>query len=115
YEQDVLDYVTNMAPLAILVGVTLLSGPNIHLLYPYMHGSSLEFQMHWELKIKESYEQYVLDYVTNMTLYMVPFKVGIAIGCGWQKLGTYVNLGAYYVLEIPIAIILDFWVQLRVK
>ncbi|XP_020966772.1 protein DETOXIFICATION 14 isoform X4 [Arachis ipaensis] len=41
--------------------------------------------------------------------------IGIARGCGWQQLGTYVNLGAYYVLGIPLAAILGFWVQLRGK
>jgi len=33
---------------------------------------------------------------------------GIARGCGWQKLGAYANLGAYYVVGIPIAVILAF-------
>ncbi|WOK93374.1 protein DETOXIFICATION 16 [Canna indica] len=33
---------------------------------------------------------------------------GICIGCGWQKIGAWVNLGAYYVVANPIAIILAF-------
>ncbi|KAL7211748.1 hypothetical protein ACSBR2_014583 [Camellia fascicularis] len=33
---------------------------------------------------------------------------GIAIGCGWQKLGAFVNLGAYYLIGLPSAIILTF-------
>ena len=40
---------------------------------------------------------------------------GIARGCGWQHLGAYVNLGAYYGFGIPIAAILGFWGQLRGK
>jgi len=43
------------------------------------------------------------------------FIIGIARGCGWQHLGAYVNLGAYYVVGIPIAAMLGFWVQLRGK
>ncbi|XP_057732436.1 protein DETOXIFICATION 14-like [Arachis stenosperma] len=71
-----------------------------------------------------SYEQDVLDYVTDMApLICVSIILdtlhgtlsGIARGCGWQQLGTYVNLGAYYVLGIPLAAILGFWVQLRGK
>ncbi|XP_020966773.1 protein DETOXIFICATION 14 isoform X5 [Arachis ipaensis] len=71
-----------------------------------------------------SYEQDVLDYVTDMApLVCVSIILdtlhgtlsGIARGCGWQQLGTYVNLGAYYVLGIPLAAILGFWVQLRGK
>ncbi|GAU24343.1 hypothetical protein TSUD_49320 [Trifolium subterraneum] len=68
-----------------------------------------------------SNEQDVVDYVTDMVPLMSISVImdslhgtlsGIARGCGWQKLGAYVNLGAYYVFGIPIAIILGFW-QLR--
>jgi len=40
---------------------------------------------------------------------------GIARGCGWQHLGAYVNLGAYYALGIPISAMLGFWFQFRGK
>ncbi|CAK8534214.1 unnamed protein product [Lathyrus sativus] len=33
---------------------------------------------------------------------------GTARGCGWQKIGAYVNLGAYYLVGIPAAILLAF-------
>ncbi|GFZ11977.1 MATE efflux family protein [Actinidia rufa] len=33
---------------------------------------------------------------------------GAARGCGWQKIGAYVNLGAYYLVGLPSAIILTF-------
>ncbi|KAG2699301.1 hypothetical protein I3760_07G187100 [Carya illinoinensis] len=33
---------------------------------------------------------------------------GTAAGCGWQKIGAVVNLGAYYVVGIPTAIVLAF-------
>ncbi|XP_059659112.1 protein DETOXIFICATION 16-like [Cornus florida] len=33
---------------------------------------------------------------------------GIARGCGWQKIGAFVNLGAYYFVGLPCAIILTF-------
>ncbi|KAF5456283.1 hypothetical protein F2P56_025782 [Juglans regia] len=33
---------------------------------------------------------------------------GTAAGCGWQKIGAVVNLGAYYVVGIPTSIILAF-------
>jgi Na+-driven multidrug efflux pump len=33
---------------------------------------------------------------------------GIAAGCGWQKIGAFVNLGAYYLMGIPTAILLAF-------
>ncbi|XP_024627304.1 protein DETOXIFICATION 14 isoform X2 [Medicago truncatula] len=71
-----------------------------------------------------SNEQDVVDYVTDMAP-LISLSVivdslhgtlsGIARGCGWQKLGAYVNLGAYYVFGIPIAVILGFWFELRGK
>ncbi|XP_050223060.1 protein DETOXIFICATION 16-like [Mercurialis annua] len=33
---------------------------------------------------------------------------GVARGCGWQKMGAYVNLGAYYLVGVPCAIVLTF-------
>ncbi|KAK9684241.1 hypothetical protein RND81_10G196000 [Saponaria officinalis] len=33
---------------------------------------------------------------------------GIARGCGWQKIGAYINLGSYYIVGIPVAIVLAF-------
>ncbi|TVU35489.1 hypothetical protein EJB05_17380 [Eragrostis curvula] len=33
---------------------------------------------------------------------------GIARGCGWQHLGMYVNLGSFYLLGMPMAILLGF-------
>lgn len=34
--------------------------------------------------------------------------IGTARGCGWQKIGAYVNLGSYYLVGIPSAILLAF-------
>ncbi|PSR89467.1 Protein DETOXIFICATION like, partial [Actinidia chinensis var. chinensis] len=33
---------------------------------------------------------------------------GTARGCGWQKIGAFVNLGAYYLIGLPSAIIITF-------
>ncbi|XXG83820.1 hypothetical protein AAC387_Pa10g1489 [Persea americana] len=33
---------------------------------------------------------------------------GTARGCGWQKIGAYVNLAAYYIVGIPSAVLLAF-------
>ncbi|KAJ7559241.1 hypothetical protein O6H91_04G075700 [Diphasiastrum complanatum] len=38
---------------------------------------------------------------------------GVARGCGWQSVGAFVNLGAYYIVGIPIAIIAAFFLHLR--
>ncbi|KAB1205628.1 MATE efflux family protein 8 [Morella rubra] len=71
-----------------------------------------------------SNEKEVVDYVTTMAP-LVCLSVlldnlhgvlsGVARGCGWQDLGAYVNLGAYYLCGLPVGAILGFWVQLRGK
>ncbi|XP_031265612.1 protein DETOXIFICATION 14-like [Pistacia vera] len=69
-----------------------------------------------------SNDKEVVDYVTTMApliclcVMLNGFQAvlsGIAQGCGWQDLGAYVNLIAYYLCGIPVAAILGFWLQLR--
>ena len=38
---------------------------------------------------------------------------GVARGSGWQHIEAYVNLGAYYLCGIPVAIVLGFFTKLR--
>ncbi|KAH1200393.1 Protein DETOXIFICATION 9 [Glycine max] len=40
---------------------------------------------------------------------------GVARGSGWQHLGAYVNLGAFYLVGIPVGIVLGFVAHLRAK
>ncbi|MED6120242.1 Protein DETOXIFICATION 16 [Stylosanthes scabra] len=40
---------------------------------------------------------------------------GTARGCGWQKIGAYVNLGSYYLVGIPSAILLAFTLHIGGK
>ncbi|KAK9200050.1 hypothetical protein WN944_015245 [Citrus x changshan-huyou] len=40
---------------------------------------------------------------------------GVARGSGWQKIGAFVNLGAYYLVGIPIAAVLAFVFHLKGK
>ncbi|KAJ0099346.1 hypothetical protein Patl1_21399 [Pistacia atlantica] len=39
----------------------------------------------------------------------------VARGSGWQRIGAYVNLGAYYLVGIPVAAVLCFALHLRGK
>ncbi|XP_071928564.1 protein DETOXIFICATION 14 isoform X2 [Coffea arabica] len=67
-------------------------------------------------------EKEVIDYVKRMT-YLLCISIimdgtqavlsGVARGSGWQHLGAYVNLGAYYLVGIPVALILGFALHLR--
>ncbi|KAF3447413.1 hypothetical protein FNV43_RR12599 [Rhamnella rubrinervis] len=40
---------------------------------------------------------------------------GVARGTGWQSMGTYINLGAYYLVGTPVGAVLAFVLQLRGK
>ncbi|XP_028200660.1 protein DETOXIFICATION 1-like isoform X1 [Glycine soja] len=40
---------------------------------------------------------------------------GVARGSGWQHLGAYVNLGAFYLVGIPVGILLGFVAHFRAK
>lgn len=39
--------------------------------------------------------------------------LGVARGCGWQHIGSLVNLAAFYLVGIPVAAVLGFWMQMR--
>ncbi|KAB5538142.1 hypothetical protein DKX38_015675 [Salix brachista] len=68
-----------------------------------------------------SHEKEVIDYVTKMAPLVCLSVImdslqgvlsGVARGCGWQHIGAYVNLGAFYLLGIPVAALLAFWLNL---
>lgn len=67
-------------------------------------------------------EKEVISYVKDMTpLLCISIMMdstqavlsGVARGSGWQHLGAYVNLGAYYLVGVPTALILGFALHLR--
>ncbi|GLT35055.1 hypothetical protein SLA2020_095390 [Shorea laevis] len=71
-----------------------------------------------------SNEKEIVDYVTNMapllcvSVLLDSLQVtlsGIARGSGWQDLGAYINLAAYYLCGVPVAAVLGFWLQFRGK
>lgn len=43
------------------------------------------------------------------------YVLGIARGTGWQHIGAYVNLGAYYLVGIPMALVFGFVLHLGGK
>ncbi|KAG5593930.1 hypothetical protein H5410_035162 [Solanum commersonii] len=64
-----------------------------------------------------SNEEEIVKYVGKMCFFLAGSHFldahqsifsGIARGCGWQKIGAYVNLGAFYLWGIPIGILLAF-------
>ncbi|KAJ3686035.1 hypothetical protein LUZ61_015199 [Rhynchospora tenuis] len=46
--------------------------------------------------------------ISNMIDSIQSVLSGVARGCGWQKIGAFVNLGAFYVVGVPSGILLAF-------
>ncbi|XP_042513416.1 protein DETOXIFICATION 20-like [Macadamia integrifolia] len=44
-----------------------------------------------------------------------PVLTGVAVGAGWQSVVAYVNLGCYYVVGIPIGLLLGYVAKLDVR
>ncbi|KAJ4970563.1 hypothetical protein NE237_003662 [Protea cynaroides] len=44
-----------------------------------------------------------------------PVLSGVAVGAGWQSVVAYVNLGCYYLIGIPIGVLLGYVAKLDVK
>lgn len=36
------------------------------------------------------------------------WQLGVAVGCGWQTFVAYVNIGCYYVVGVPLGVLLAF-------
>ncbi|EYU41309.1 hypothetical protein ABFS82_12G028200 [Erythranthe guttata] len=71
-----------------------------------------------------SNEKQVVKYIALMTPLICVSTItdslqavisGIARGSGWQHIGAYVNLGAFYLVGIPIALVLGFIEELKAK
>lgn len=71
-----------------------------------------------------SNEKEVVDYLGELTPFVCLLLAmdciqcvlsGVARGCGRQHLGAYVNLGAYYLVGLPAAVVLGFVFHLRGK
>nr|GMD71419.1 protein DETOXIFICATION 21-like [Ipomoea batatas] len=43
-----------------------------------------------------------------------PVLSGVAIGAGWQSTVAYVNLGCYYLIGIPVGVVLGYVIKLQV-
>ncbi|KAL3352646.1 hypothetical protein AABB24_020580 [Solanum stoloniferum] len=44
-----------------------------------------------------------------------PVLSGVAVGCGWQTFVAYVNIGCYYIVGVPLGILLGFYFKLGAK
>ena len=55
----------------------------------------------------------VCFYCINNEGWLFIDKIGVARGVGWQHIGAYANLAAFYLVGIPVAAFLGFCTSLR--
>lgn len=51
-------------------------------------------------------------------MFMLKYEMistGVAVGAGWQSIVAYVNVGCYYVIGIPVGMVLGHVLRLEVK
>eukprot|EP00262_Sarcandra_glabra_P012529 TRINITY_DN3252_c0_g1_i6.p1 TRINITY_DN3252_c0_g1~~TRINITY_DN3252_c0_g1_i6.p1 ORF type:complete len:462 (+),score=30.61 TRINITY_DN3252_c0_g1_i6:197-1387(+) len=84
--------------------------------------SSTLFALRYVLGYAYSNEKEVVDYVTKMMPLICVSVImdslqgvlsGVARGCGWQHIGAYINLSAFYLVGIPMAGVLGFVLNFR--
>ena len=56
-----------------------------------------------------------LNKFTLGSKFLSVYASGVARGSGWQDIGAYVNLGAYYLVGVPVGVVLAFVVHLKGK
>ncbi|KAK4393585.1 protein DETOXIFICATION 14 [Sesamum angolense] len=90
----------------------------------FVIASTIIFVCRHSLGYLFSNEKGVVYYIKEMTPFLCISIVfdslqavfsGVARGSGWQHIGAYVNLGAYYVVGIPVSLLLGFVLALKGK
>ena len=41
--------------------------------------------------------------------------IGVAVGAGWQSVGAYVNIACYYLIGVPVGVVLGYVYNMEVK
>lgn len=47
--------------------------------------------------------------------YMIYISTGVAVGAGWQGIVAWVNIASYYLVGIPIGVVLGYVLDMEVK
>lgn len=104
-DEQVVAYISEMVPLlCISVSADSLIG-----------ALSGEFTLHY-IVLMLYINIILITYITKQeSLNFVTLCAGIARGGGFQQIGAYVNLGAYYLVGIPMGLLLGFHLHLNAK
>ncbi|KAL0421427.1 UNVERIFIED_CONTAM: protein DETOXIFICATION 32 [Sesamum latifolium] len=91
--------------LSLLISCTLLIFKRQ---YPYLFSDSLDV-------IQVLYQLTPLLALCLVINNIQPALSGVAIGAGWQTVVAYVNLGCYYILGIPLGLLLGYKLNMGVQ
>ncbi|KAJ4701864.1 Protein DETOXIFICATION [Melia azedarach] len=69
--------------------------------FPYLFTNSVAVA-------KETTKLATLLAVTVLLNSLQPVLSGVAVGAGWQSLVAYINIGCYYIVGLPLGILLGF-------
>ena len=97
-DEDVVEAVTDLSP---LLAFSIL----LNSIQPMLSGIVI---VHFTAPIMLDYEK-----LNGFRVYYT--MTGVAIGTGQQKIVAYVNIACYYVIGIPIGVVLGYVVDLQVK
>lgn len=53
--------------------------------------------------------------VISLLLNLFTDHEGVAVGCGWQALVAYINIGCYYLIGLPLGVLLGFKFDYGIK
>ncbi|GAA0173526.1 transporter [Lithospermum erythrorhizon] len=88
----------------------------------FLLASAILFCFRFILGYGFSNEKEVVDYVRDITpllcLSIIVDSIqtvlsGVSRGSGWQHIGAYINLGSYYIVGIPLSLVLGFVFRLK--
>ncbi|KAJ6879445.1 hypothetical protein NC652_032894 [Populus alba x Populus x berolinensis] len=57
----------------------------------------------------------ILNFKEQLTLPLRSSHAGVAVGGGWQALVAYINLLCYYIVGLPLGLLLGYKIKLHVK
>jgi Na+-driven multidrug efflux pump len=55
-----------------------------------------------------------MNLLPNQNMMLIVYTSGVAVGSGWQSTVAYINIGCYYIIGIPLGILLGWLFHLGV-
>jgi MATE family multidrug resistance protein len=114
-DEQVVNYIADMVPLlCVSVSADSLIGALSGKLYIINTNSWLIPSL--KLRLSNLDPTSTVDSrLQHIFIYYFMWTVGVARGGGFQQMGAYVNLGAYYLVGIPLGLLLGFYLKLNAK